>query len=118
MSAVISLYEEKPIHCNLWTEMVLMALIIGGTFIFYLPPMVYRNGSMPSYDYFQFRFVEWVAIVLSLILGGLWPAMIRLVQWIPDIINVRGTSGVSYNRTFLYLGFERNEISSRGQDTH
>ena len=27
-------------------------------------------------------------------------------------------SGVSYNRTFLYPGFERNEISSRGQDTH
>ena len=27
-------------------------------------------------------------------------------------------SGVSYNRTFLYPGFKRNEIASRGQDTH
>ena len=26
--------------------------------------------------------------------------------------------GVSYNRTFLYPGFKRNEIVSRGQDTH
>ena len=26
--------------------------------------------------------------------------------------------GVSYNRTFLYPGFKRNEIASRGQDTH
>ena len=27
-------------------------------------------------------------------------------------------SCVSYNRTFLYPGFKRNEIASRGQDTH
>ena len=27
-------------------------------------------------------------------------------------------SGVSYNRTFLYPGFKRNEIVSRGQDAH
>ena len=41
------------------------------------------------------------------------------IQWIPDIINVRGTTiGVSYNRTFLYPGFKRNEIASRSQDTH
>ena len=41
------------------------------------------------------------------------------IQWIPDIINVRGTTiGVSYKRTFLYTGFKRNEIASRGQDTH
>ena len=26
--------------------------------------------------------------------------------------------GVSYNRTFLYPGFNRNEIASRGLDTH
>ena len=38
------------------------------------------------------------------------------VHWIPDIINVRGTTiGVSYNRTFLYPGFQRNEIASRAK---
>ena len=43
----------------------------------------------------------------------------RLVQWIADTINVRETAiGVSYNRTLLYPGFKRNEIASRGQDTH
>ena len=26
--------------------------------------------------------------------------------------------GVSYNRTFLYPGFKRNEIASRGQGMH
>ena len=40
-------------------------------------------------------------------------------KWIPDIINVNGTaSGVSYNRTFVYAGLKKNEIGSRGQDTH
>ena len=35
-------------------------------------------------------------------------------QWIPDIINVGGTTcGVSYNRTFLYAGLKRNYSGSR-----
>ena len=45
--------------------------------------------------------------------------MMKYIQWIPDIINVRGTTiGVSDNPTFLYPGFKRNEIVSRGQDAH
>ena len=41
------------------------------------------------------------------------------IQWIPDIINVSGTTcGVSYNRTFLYAALKRNETGSWGQDTH
>ena len=34
----------------------------------------------------------------------------------PEIIDVNGTT--SYNRTFLYAGLKRNQIGSRGQDTH
>ena len=42
------------------------------------------------------------------------------VDRIPDMINISGTtvSGVSYNRAFLYAGFKRSYIVSRGQDTH
>ena len=35
--------------------------------------------------------------------------VVGLVQWIPDIINLRGTTiGVSYNIIFLYAGLITN----------